>query len=60
MSSQPGAAHVLFSAPLGCPCLIGGGQGGDGVQMLCFTHKKYQMIWERLNEAVRKFSWGCC
>lgn len=60
MSSQPDAARVLLSAPLRCPCLMGGGREGEGVRALCFRHRKYWMIWEQLSEAVQKFCWDCC
>ena len=59
MSSQPDTACVPLSAPLGCPCLMGGGREGEGVQALCFRHRKYWMIWEQLSEAVQKFCWDC-
>lgn len=40
-SSRPdAAAHAPFSGPLGCPCLMGGGPEGEGVQTLCFGDKK--------------------
>lgn len=59
-SNGPYVAHVPFSAPLGWPCLMDGGWEGEGVQMLCFRHKKYQVIWKKLSEAVQKFHWDCC
>lgn len=59
-NSWPDVACVPFSAPLGWPCLMDGGWEGEGVQTLRFRHKKYQMIWKKLSEAIQKFPWDFC
>lgn len=55
MSSQPDATYIPLCAPLRCPCLMGVDWEGRSIQVLCFRHRKYWMVWEQLGAAIQKF-----